>query len=706
MNNIRTLVLAVGMCFTLSTAAHAQYFDWVRTYGGSNEDFGEALAVDTAGNVYVAVNFTGTMDVLPGPAQLNLTAWGIKDIALIKLDSVGNFIWVNHLSGYVEKHCYDLALDQNGNVCLTGVFGGTMDLDPGIGVFNAVSSNGSDGFVAKYDPDGNFLWGGVMGGTSANAGNDIEVDAQGNHYITGYFDSVADLDPGTDTLLFTTAGTSDAFIIKLDTVGNLEWVRTIQGNAGYDWGYHVMADNYDNIVVTGIITGNVDVDPGPGVWTLGNPGVHSTIVVKLDTDGNFIWGKAMGTTGDHFGWHAATDASDNIYICGYFDGTGDYNPGLGAYTLTTNGDNDGFLLKLDANGDFVWAHSIGSPLSDGFATMAVRPNGDVFVAGFFRDTLDADPSLGTAEFTSGGGSDPIVIHYNTNGQYQWAKALSGPDGGSFKEIIVDQTGDLFLAGYYQETMDFDPGPGEVQIATNGSDRYDGFVLKLDQCNAFAAISILNDGATCTGDTVLLAAETGATGYLWSTGDTTQTIAIVESGTYNVEVTNAVGCAITTASVDVELTDAAVSITELNGVLTATDAVYYQWYLNGEAIDGATYQSYTPLISGNYTVAAVNANGCLATSWAIEFTHTAIDEYAAPRFNVYPNNAMAGAAITVAASHTIGALHITDMAGRRVVAVAHVGSASYSFSTAALVPGCYIVQASFDQHVRTSKIILQ
>lgn len=68
--------------------------------------------------------------------------------------------------------------------------------------------------------------------------------------------------------------------------------------------------------------------------------------------------------------------------------------------------------------------------------------------------------------------------------------------------------------------------------------------------------------------------------------------------------------------------------------------------------------------------------------------------------------MAGAAITVAASHTIGALHITDMAGRRVVAVAHVGSATYSFSTAALVPGCYIVQASFDQHVRTSKLILQ
>ena len=128
----------------------------------------------------------------------------------------------------------------------------------------------------------------------------------------------------------------------------------------YDEGTAVALDSLDNVYITGFFSRMADFDPGPGTHNLMSNGYQDIFVSKLDSSGNFMWATQFG--GDYsrgFGFDIAVDGLGNVYTVGGFRGTVDFDPGSGTYNLTSVGDSDIFVSKLDSEGDFIWASQMG-----------------------------------------------------------------------------------------------------------------------------------------------------------------------------------------------------------------------------------------------------------------------------------------------------------------------------------------------------------
>ncbi|MBC7873495.1 MAG: hypothetical protein H7Y01_05850, partial [Ferruginibacter sp.] len=206
-------------------------------------------------------------------------------------------------------------------------------------------------------------WARAMGGVEEDAGTAMAVDPAGNVYTTGYFHGISDFDPGAGVFNLTSTGWSDIFICKLDANGNFVWAKSI-GNFQFDKGLGISTDAAGNVYVTGHFRGTVDFDPGPGIMDLTATGFGDDFfILKLDTGGNLAWARNMGTVSDEYSYTINVDANGNVYTSGHFKGTVDFDPGGGVTNLTSVGVGvlyDIFVSKLDAGGNFGWVRQLGS----------------------------------------------------------------------------------------------------------------------------------------------------------------------------------------------------------------------------------------------------------------------------------------------------------------------------------------------------------
>jgi hypothetical protein len=482
-------LLAALVLLVPAEGAFADGDVWAKSMGGTSEDSGWAIAVDSAGNVYTTGRFYGTADFDPGTGTYNLTvAGGGFDIFVSKLDSSGNFVWAKQMGGTDGDEGLGIAVDSTGNVYTSGFFHGTADFDPGPGTYNLASAGSTDIFVSKLDSSGNFVWAKSMGGTDGEGGGSIAVDSSGNVYTSGKFESTADFDPGAGTYNLTSAGRADIFVSKLDASGNFVWAKRMGGtNADVSLGNVV--DSTGNVYTTGSFRDTADFDPGPGTYYLTSAGDRDIFVSKLDSSGNFVWAKSMGGTGGDLASSPALDSAGNIYTAGEFEGTVDFDPGAGTYNLTGGG---AFLLKLDSSGNFVWVKRMIGP-SFGI-NFSLDSAGNVYTTGGFFDTADFDPGPGTYNLTPDW-ADIFVSKLDSSGDFVWAGAMGGTHWESGFGIAVDSAGYVYTTGCFWGTADFDPGAGTYNLTSAGSS--DIFVSKLDGWD-FDGDGLADDVETDTG----------------------------------------------------------------------------------------------------------------------------------------------------------------------------------------------------------------
>jgi len=257
-------------------------FLWAKRIGGTDADYATAIVIEAGGGVYVTGIFSGTADFDPGPGVFNLISVGDADIFVCKLNASGNFVWAKRMGGTESVSSDALTRDAANNVYLTGFFSGTVDFDPGPGVFNLTTANTGTGeiFVSKLDPAGNFLWAKKIGGSTDSRGQSIALDVAGNVYTTGYFSGTADFDPGPGFFNLVSAGSGDNFVCKLDASGNFIWAKSM-GGTGSESGYDLTLDVAGNVYTTGYFSGTADFDPEPGAFNLVSAGSSDIFVVKL-----------------------------------------------------------------------------------------------------------------------------------------------------------------------------------------------------------------------------------------------------------------------------------------------------------------------------------------------------------------------------------------------------------------------------------------
>ena len=460
---------------SLLVQSQSPTFMWAKGLCGSSQNAGYDIAIDPLGNVYTIGSFEGTGDFDPGAGVFNLTPSGAKDIFISKLDAFGNFVWAKKIGGNLYNIGLSITLDANGNLYATGSFKGTTDFDPGAGIFNLTSPNYEDIFILKLDASGNFLWVKGMGGILSDNGSSIALDTFGNMYISGYFDGTADFDPGAGTYTLssaagcvfiaklnssgsfiwaknmggnsndgafsialdafgnvvttgvfygtrdfdpgagifnlTSAGYKDQFVSKLDTSGNFIWAKKMGGTLS-DIGYSIATDSLGNIYTTGMFEGTPDFDPGPSIYNLASSGSIDVFVSKLDGSGNFVWAKNMGGTSIDVGAALTLDASGNIYITGSFEGTADFDPGAGTFTLISGGGKDIFISKLNAIGNFVWAKNMGGSLLAHGSSVSVDSSGYVYTTGFFSNLVDFDPGAAIFNLAASGAGGSFIHKMN------------------------------------------------------------------------------------------------------------------------------------------------------------------------------------------------------------------------------------------------------------------------------------------------------
>ncbi|MBI3875485.1 MAG: immunoglobulin domain-containing protein, partial [Verrucomicrobia bacterium] len=176
---------------------------WVQQIGGAGDDFGDGVAVDGNGNVYVTGSFQGFVTI----GTNNLISQGSDDIFTAKFDSTGNILWARQAGGSASDSPRGIAADQVGNVYITGPFNGSATFN----TTSLTSLGGSDSFIAKYDTSGGLIWVKQAGGSQVNFSYKIALDGLNNVHIGGEFSGNFIL----DNLILNSSGGNDFFIAKL-----------------------------------------------------------------------------------------------------------------------------------------------------------------------------------------------------------------------------------------------------------------------------------------------------------------------------------------------------------------------------------------------------------------------------------------------------------------------------------------------------------
>lgn len=345
---------------------------WVRRMGGDSMygESGGELAVDSTGAAYVVGSFYGSADF----GATTLTSVGESDRFVAKLDAGGNVLWAKQ---------WDSDAASRG-----------MDVD-GAGNVYVLSSRVGDAYeIRKFSSGGSAVWSKTIVNRSNLTSAELAVSSAGTVYVAGSFDGTVDFDPSSKTKYVSSGSARSGFVLKLDTNGSFGWVspfigKTVGSTRSASGAQSIALDTAGNIIVGGTFNGTVDFNPAGGTNYLTTE--NGGFVTKLNSSGSLVWAKALTGNAATFVYGLDVDSSGAIYATGIYNGSVDLDPGAGAYSRTTVGLSDIFVMKLTSAGNFVWAETFGSAVGETSWAIAVDGSGDIHFAGSYRESFDADP---------------------------------------------------------------------------------------------------------------------------------------------------------------------------------------------------------------------------------------------------------------------------------------------------------------------------
>jgi predicted transcriptional regulator len=582
----KTILSFLLSVFTFSAFSHQ--FEWVKMIRGLHIQINESMTIDKQGNLYGIGRFSYTGDFDPGPGTFNLVAngtWsaGSTDIYIVKLDKNGDFKWAKSMGSKKYDAGFNIQVDQDGNVYSIGVVGDTTDFDPGVGVYNLVNQpNISYTYLQKLDSNGNFLWAKIIGEGGSASGTSLLLDSTQHIYISGSFYGSCDFDPSAASFLLTTSSllpsSAQCFIAKYDTSGAFIWARQTQSVSN------------------------------------GNAGINS---MAQGSDGAF-------------------------YLGGAYNYVVDFDPGIGVQSANTNGTQDGFILKLDSLGQFVWFKTINST-KDLFVHHVHRSKtGGIHLAVGYEGVADLDPGpnvfIDSTEYFLQ--RNVAMIKLDEQGDTKWVKGWKGSvnylDSVNvihMRSITTNNDGDIYFTGNFFDTIDFDPGASIYNLIST-TNSYEPYIAVLDSNGAFKSVLEFNSsglGGISTSTNLML----DSIGNLFAAGT-------IESSTIDFDPGPATTLIIPSFYdgffLKLGICSNTVNVSQNNDTLTcnSTNATY-QWLTCPSMlpISGATNAVYVATSNGSYAV-AINT-GCIDTSLCFMVgglaTSNLMDDY---QINIIPN----------------------------------------------------------------------
>jgi hypothetical protein len=344
---------------------------WTRYIGTSGTDWGQAVDVDSAGNIYVTGSVSGSFD--------SKTYNGGKDVFLAKYNPSGTRLWYQQWGTSTDNFGYGVKVDGT----VVYVTGYTNEDLPGESSGNSIPNI----FLSKRNAsDGNKIWEELDGTPNhVDYAVGIALDSNGNIYLTGYT---------TGDFGSTNNGAHDVFLVKYNASGIQQWVKQ-WGSTTEDSSYGVAVDSADNIYVTGSTAGSFGGQTGSGG--------EDIFLTKFNPAGTEQWTRFFGTSDLDRAYGISVDSGNNLYLTGATLGT------LGGNT--NQGQGDIFLMKCDADGNALWTKLLGTSAVDVGTGVTFSVNdGHVYVAGYTKGSLDGN--------INAGGFDIFLLKYDSSGAKQ------------------------------------------------------------------------------------------------------------------------------------------------------------------------------------------------------------------------------------------------------------------------------------------------
>ena len=372
--------------------------------------------------------------------------------------SSSGFLVTFGVSG-LDSDVAGVAIDSSDNIYITGT-------SQGANLFgkNVTSGTTDDIFVAKLNSSGVVQWVYAAGGTGRDRGRKIALDSSGNIYVTGYYWSTVDFGGGN----VTSNGYWDAFLLKLNSSGTFQWVKSY-GSTLNDLGRDVAIDSNDNIYMLGNYRGTVDFGGGDE-----NGAVNGDIfLVKFNSSGVFQWVYTAGASAADDSRALALDSNDNPYITGSFRDTVNFGGG----NITAANTDDLFILKLNSSGAYQNIYTSNIFTTQKGKGLAVDSSGNIYATGTFSGTVD----FGGGNITTSG-NDIYLLKLNSSFAFQWVKRFAVDNGGAGLAlglaVTVDEDGNVYSVGQIGSTIDLGGG------SQGFGGQNDAYIVKHDSSGSF------------------------------------------------------------------------------------------------------------------------------------------------------------------------------------------------------------------------------
>lgn len=252
----------------------------------------------------------------------------------------------------------------------------------------------------------------------------------------------------------------------LHSAHTLDWAYST-GAVGSSAVTDMVTDNKGNVFLTGNFQSAVDFDPDMDLHILNSVGGDDIFISKTSPSGDVLWATRIGGPGEDHVNSIAMDREGNIIVSGSFHETVDFDPGPNVFPLSAGENGDAFITKLDESGEFLWAIQI---TGDGFNEIRsgkTDASNNIFVTGHFEETADFDPTSGVSSLTSNGQEDIFLAKFTPEGQLTWVHGIGGPGSDSGRGVTVTLTGNVWVAGHFTESVDFNPKPDEATLTAQG-----------------------------------------------------------------------------------------------------------------------------------------------------------------------------------------------------------------------------------------------
>ena len=380
--------------------------------------------------------------------------------------SSSGFLVTFGLSGF-DTDAAGVAIDSSDNIYITGTSQGTNLFGK-----NATSGTTDDIFVAKLNSSGVVQWVYTAGGTGRDRGRKIALDSSGNVYVVGYYMSTVDFGGGN----VTSNGSWDAFILKLNSSGTFQWVKSYGGSTGNDLGRDVVVDSNDNVIMLGTFRGTVNFDSGDGGGVVNyTSNDYDVFLIRLNSSG--IWQSVWRTenSGSADGRALAIDSNNVTYLTGSFSGTVKF----GDDTYTAANSNDLFIHKIDTYtlGALQPTYTSNIDTTQKAKGISVDSSGNIYATGTFQNTVN----FGGGNITTSG-KDIYLLKLNSSLAFQWVKRFATDDGEAGQAfgtaIAIDDDGNVYSVG--QIGGNYNLG-GQAVVSGSNNDAY---IVKYDSSGTF------------------------------------------------------------------------------------------------------------------------------------------------------------------------------------------------------------------------------